>query len=361
VNKIELTSGQSCTFTSNNTVIPPGIEVIQTKVTCPVGQQDKHRRISIFYSGFLQDCSKITKYVKDQISTEFTLIRPDAFAYPIFAQPNFNSIIRYYKSTKFLYEASISSPKGVPVIAPGKCSEHYENRECSVYSYMSTIPTYRIVIARGNYTKVQETGVTLYALNYSKEQNIKICSFLNDANDLYNGLLGKPVYGTTSTIIEIPSGYSSSMAPDAIIVEQHQLRNVKSHKYTFHEMAHFWAPMDAPPWICEGFAEFMSITAVARLESSKEAEKIIRNAETTYRTIIAEKPSLKGFRGGKETAYTGGMLFVKELCDCVGFSTLGTTMRKYALSDKPLTIQEFKKVAEETSGMDLSEFFDRFD
>jgi hypothetical protein len=360
VNSIQYANGQSCKFTCSNTSIPPGIEFLHIRVPYSNERQKQVLgRLSISYSGTIKDRSKFMAYVKDQIKPEFTVIRPDSIAYPVFAEPNWESLIRYYESSRFFYEVKIKSPKGVPVVAPGDCIKKEEIGKCRVYTYRSVVPTSRIFIARGAFTTQQKGDIVFYALDkYSRKENEQVILNANNALNLYKNLLGFPLFDVTKVIIENPEGYGSSMAQDSIVIAENELRNVTSSKILFHEIAHSFGPLGGPEWICEGFAEFMGITAVSKLESSEKAAKLMHKAHADYESIIAEAPECRGLNGGKRSAYNGGILFMKGLCEKVGFSTLGAIMKKYASEEKPLSISKFKNVAEETSQMDLSAFFD---
>ena len=89
-------------------------------------------------------------YVKDHISSEFTIIRMDAFAYPVQGTPSVQEL-RRLGMQMFDYVISATVPDSLKVVTLGKLVETEQKTGTVKYKYQSIVPSWRIDMAIGKY------------------------------------------------------------------------------------------------------------------------------------------------------------------------------------------------------------------
>lgn len=352
---ISTESGAPCRFTSERTKIEGLMEVIHVEADCP----DALQRMVFRYSGRLKNYAKTMKYVKDAVSPGKTIIRFDALAYPLLAEPTVSSFTHALTAQSFHYELHVISKERLPIVAPGRQVSLKLTEDGATARYESTVATNSIFVVQGDYGRIENGEHVWYALgDHSDGENATIAASIEKVWRLYTELLGAPCH-PMPTLIENFTGYGGSMAPGFIIVEAKDLR-AASLRYLYHEIGHCWQPLKAPDWVSEGLADFLSLVAVAKLESEAGASKRWKAAEAEYARFCKAHPDQKGVRGGRDTAYCGGSLFVRQLADEVGLKTLGATMRAFESSES-MDYAGFARTASRVSGKELSHVFKQWE
>jgi len=359
VTAVEYELGGAAGFAARRVAFPESAEVLQVLV--PFDAARNGSRLSVSYRGHLEDRSRFHRYLKDRISTQFTLLRHDSFCYPLFAESSFDSLRRSITATRMLYELRVSYSNGLEAVSPGELVATDTEADRTIRTFRSVIPALSMVCALGRYTQLREDGLSFWLL--ADEPDVaarQVFARYAACGRLYRELLGEPLHTIAPLLIELPEGYGCSAAPDAVLLARDELRDSKDYRVLYHELAHGWGPWRGPRWVHEGFAEFLALTAVGRLDGPEQAEARWRQAERDYRHVIERDPSQAGIGDGDRSAYSGGALFMKDLCDELGYDAMARIMRHCQETEGPETPEAFRRRAESVTGRDLSKVFARW-
>jgi aminopeptidase N len=148
----------------------------------------------------------------------------------------------------------------------------------------------------------------------------------------------------------------------------------KSESLLAHEIAHQWFGNMATEktfahlWLSEGFATYMTIlymenkygkdTAVYMLQEDRE--QVVRSSVTATRAIVDETPNYMALLNSNSYQKGGWVLHMlrQELGDAVFHKAVKAYYKQYANSNADT--RDLQKVFEQTSGKDLSVFFDQW-
>lgn len=228
----------------------------------------------IGYNGYLLGYVETgMRYITDRISPEFTLIRNDAYSYPVLAKPSIAFLRKNLIATKFDYELKVSVPDSLVVANGGILLSKTEKEDITTYHYKSKKPGYRIDIAIAPYKIIHSDYLNVF---YNKDsiaaQNITDSG--NKAFSLYNKWWGKLQGNNTITIIETEKGSGGQTDETTILLPAEAFTNKNNYQYLYHEISHLWNVRIedkglSPRWE-EGLATFCQYLASEHLDRDKE-------------------------------------------------------------------------------------------
>ena len=149
VNSIQNQQGKELNFSQKN-VSFPDFEKLQVNSIKIDENILPHSTIAlkIQYSGHLLGYQETgMQYVKDKISENFTLIRNDAYSYPILAKPSIDFLRKNILSNNFTYRLSVTVPDTLMVANGGLLLSKTTENGNVTYKYESKEPSWRIDIA----------------------------------------------------------------------------------------------------------------------------------------------------------------------------------------------------------------------
>lgn len=92
------------------------------------------------YSGYIFGYQETMQYVRDRIDEDYSLIRPDALAYPMLSQPSYSSLMKAYQS-QFTFELEATVPSGYVVASGGSLTQTTTQGDSITFYYQGVSPT----------------------------------------------------------------------------------------------------------------------------------------------------------------------------------------------------------------------------
>jgi len=223
---------------------------------------NESRVIHIDYDGHLLGYTETgMSYITDRISPEFTLIRLDAYAYPVISKPNIVFLINNIRNHLFHYDIVVTVPDTLVVASGGRLIARTPVEENEVsYHYTSKKPSWRIDIAVAPYKQLNTPVLDLFYLN-SESAAQSIAEHGTLAMQKYTEWWGDLQSPETVTIIETEKGSGGQADELVILLPEESFSNITSFHDLFHELAHLWQAIIseeeglAPRWE-EGLADF---------------------------------------------------------------------------------------------------------
>jgi hypothetical protein len=348
------TSGRNVDFTQNvvsfkdfeklqvNHIKIPVRELAQTKST-----------LTINYEGTIVGYTETgMNYVKDHISSEFTIIRMDAFAYPVQGTPSVQEL-RRLGMQMFDYVISATVPDSLKVVALGKLVETEQKTGTVKYKYQSIVPSWRIDLAIGKYCTLSFDN---FKIHYFKEDSLgaqRVYSAIQQTKLLYDSWFGQKKL-KDFTVIEVLEGYGSQTDACGIIQTSTAFKNPEYIEELYHEVSHLWNVPHKDKAPCrlesEGLAMFMQFLVKEKMEDDNYLEKMAQiTLEKVKKQIednsnLARTPIIEyGEKNMTDYSYSKGMLFFYTLYHTVGEKAFFEAIKGYynEFKDTGSTTKEF--------------------
>jgi len=333
------------------------------------------KTIHIEYSGFLLGYSETgMQYVTDRISPKFTLIRNDAYSYPVLGIPDVSSMRMNAFAHFFEYEIDVTVPDTLVVANGGNLISMTQQNDLANYQYRSKIPNWRIDIAIGPYKKMSGGRLDVFYL----ADSMAATSIVNHgirAMELYNKWWGELHNENTITVIETERGSGGQADETAILLPQEGFGVGDDFTYLYHELSHLWNAKISeekgfePRWY-EGLATFCEYLVPEKLSSEHEGllKKGANNMLRRLRNDIRRTPALLdvpmadfGTRSMTRHSYTQPMVMFALLYYWLGEETFNTLLGGF-YQDYHATgasTRDFTNYCIDISGVEkLKEFFD---
>jgi len=294
------------------------------------------------------------KYVKDHISPDFTIIRMDAFSYPVLGKPSVGDLQSSVSNNFFDYNIAITIPDSLNAVTLGKPIEVIKHAKQTRYVYESIQPTWRIDVAVGKYATLKKNN---FNIHYFKEDSIgahRVLRAVEQTSELYNSWFGKKDL-VNFTIIEIEDGYGSQTDKCGIIQTATAFRQSEYLEEIYHEVSHLWNVPHTDKAPCrlesEGLAMFLQYLVKEKIENKnnyleeraqltlKKVKKQIATSEEFSDTPIIAY----GVKNITDYSYSKGMLFFYVLYHTVGEEEFFKAMKGYYLTfeNSGATTKEF--------------------
>ncbi|EEB74441.2 conserved hypothetical protein [Thermococcus sp. AM4] len=330
-----------------------GVEAFKTSV---VRLEEPREEVELSYSGRLAGYESVLSYLKDSVNPEYTLLRTDSLFYPIPSEPDFESLIKSVVSSEFNAEITVEGvPEGLVVAFGGEIRGNRLRIE----------GTNRLDIAIAPSTEIEEEPFRLFVLG--KEGIERTLELLEKAYRFYSAILGR---GTNMfTVIETPENYGGQAGKGYALVSGSSLRaEIPANLY--HELAHLWNPRATPEahlsrFFDEAFANYLTALAIREIHGEEAFNRFIEGLRRNYEAIVKRfpeaeklKPSEWGRLGLWELSYTKGALILYDL-HLLMEDSFYDLLRILAGAEN-VDFESFRRLAEELSGRDLGDFFERY-
>ena len=342
--------------------------VITVRLSEPLAPGDS-ATVVISYEGYLLGYAETgTRYQKDRIDPEFTIIRRDPYAYPIVSHPSLQSM-RAAGLPQFDYRATITVPGSVTVANVGRLVGHEVEGGNASWIYENHRTAWRMDFAVAQYGVHEADGHKVF---YFPEDSVgarRVMDGLTRTLALFSGWFGPQRGEARFTLIEIPDGWGSQTDVTGIIQTAAAFRDPARSHELYHEVSHLWNVVDpgpAPPRWNEGLAEFLSELTTEELEGGEAVATAVEEQLRWIRERFVARPRYAGIPMadyGRENitglSYHVGLVMFAVLYDLVGAETfneiVGGFYQRYA--DTGATTDEFVVYAKSVSGMNLGRFF----
>jgi len=329
-------------------------------------------RITLKYSGAIFGYREVMGYVRDQIGEDYTLLRPDALAYPMLAVPSLQSLSAAY-DTLFTYDLEITVPSGAVVACGGLPGGVSVGQGTEMFRFTSRVPTWRIDIAAAKFKVLKNDAgnLVVYAMPEDEAGARDLLKEMQRVMEFYTLRFGPSKKATAYTVIEIPDGWGSQASDFYILQAAAAFKDPKRAHELYHEIGHSWNAKAKPEfqrtrWFDEAFASYFEALAMREFEGQKafddrmagyrerfrnEVKKESRNATTPIAEYGKEELG--------ENSYTKGAWSLYVLNQIVGDEKFNQIIRTFLaeFSDRPAGFGDFQGMAERISKRDLSGFF----
>lgn len=325
--------------------------------------------IVIDYAGHLLGYAETGMlYVQDRVDPEFTIIRPDANAYPRVGVPCLG-VLRAAALPSFDYLASISVPESLTVANGGELVETRRSNGTATYVYRNAWPAWRMDFAIADYGLLVSGAHRVYYLPGDSVGATRVVKALEASLELFKEWFGPLAEARGLTVIEIPDGWGSQKDETTIIQAAAAFRDPTRSREVYHEVSHFWnvPPLDNPsPRWNEGQASFLEYLAAEEIEGRDAVDQRFVGIVGWLRGRSGMSPELRDvplIDYGKEQmtdySYTAGMLLFAVIYELVGAADfnriIGGFYEKYHVSGA--TTDDFVRYANSVTELDLGRFF----
>ena len=326
--------------------------------------------IEVAWGGYLLGYAETGMlYVKDRVDTAFTILRNDAFAFPLVGYPSF-AVNHAAPLPSFEYVVSVTVPARLTVANGGRLVGRTVHGGAVTYVYRNILPAWRIDVAVARYGVLESGSTRVFHLAGDSAGGARVLRAVAGAMRLYTDWFG-PLRGTPSfTVTEIPDGWGSQADVTGIIQTAAAFQDSTRQHEVYHEVSHQWnvPPLDRPsPRWNEGLATFLEYLTVEKLEgratlagqedSTIERLREMFAAEPGYRTIPLIQYGKEQLTG---LSYSVGFLLFDVLYRLAGEgefnSIVGGFYRRYAESGA--STDDFVRYAQRVAGDRLRPFFD---
>jgi len=376
VSSVQNQQGEDVPFTQS-VVSFNGFEVLQVNSVL-INENIRPNSISTFrihYNGYLLGYQETgMNYVKDRISPEFTLIRNDAFSFPVLSKPSDTFLMRSIASNYFSYKLSVTVPESLVVANGGRLVSKKTENGLSNYKYESKKLNWRIDIAISSYKFESTERLDIY---YFPDDSTCAGTFLalgNKAMQLYTQWWGKLKNDNSITLIETEKQSGGQADETAILLPQDAF-NANDYTQLYHELAHLWNVKIvekeglSPRWE-EGLSSFSQYCVDEYFNPDKAGltEKVANGAikglkrEFNSDTEMYHIPMCEyGNKGKSGYSYSQGMVMFTVLFKWLGQEKFNMAIRSFydKYHSTGATTKDFTKLWEETlPTKGLKEFFD---
>jgi hypothetical protein len=332
------------------------------------------RTFRLSYQGYLLGYVETgMRYVRDRIDPDFTILRPDALAYPVVGAPSW-AAMRAAGKQWFSYVLRVEVPTGYQVANGGDLidTRHADGRV--TYTYRSRQPDWRIDAAIARYELVDSSRCRIFCFPEDRRAAGRIAVAFEDAVDLMSGWFGPLEETAGFTVIEIPEGWGSQTDVATIIQTADAFRDSTRLPELYHEIAHLWNVDETGPspprFESEGFAMFLQYLVSERLDGDAGAvESGFERSAERFRAACSKHPGYAGVamidhgrEGVTGLSYSKGMLFWTLLFDLVGEQAfrdiVGSFYREH--HQDGATTEEFLRHVAARSPVDLGRFLEEW-
>jgi hypothetical protein len=348
----------------------PMRQVRQVLVTLPTAVAPRARVVvELRYSGYLVGYTETgSLYMQDRIDSAFTILREDAFAFPVVGVPSWQEI-RATPRVDFTYDADIVAPAGLSVASAGRLLERRSVLGGTAWHYRGekAVPFLNLTVAP--YRLIETGGIRLFHFPEDSAGGARLLQASQRALDQLGSWFGPLHDPQTLTIMEIPDGWGSQASlTGGIIQTAAAIRSAEHLGEVYHELSHLWNAPDldrpSPRWN-EGFASFMALRLARDLDGWTGLDSTMQASATAIVARLTGSPQASipmrdyGRTGNTDLSYrVGRLLFylLERTTSPESFNAIvGGYYHRYAGAGG--TTQDFLDLAIAKSSHDLRPLF----
>jgi len=226
--------------------------------------------LSLRYAGYLVGYTETgSLYIQDRIAPEFTILRADAFAFPVVAAPSWETN-KSVPIVDFAFETRVTVPEGLTVACGGELVSKGADGNLRTWHYRSRAPVPFLNIAIAKYDLRDENGIRLYSFPKDAAGAQRVMQGAGRALELFTrwfGPLGAP---PRIVLIEIPENWGSQASlTGGIVLAADSFQRAAELSPLYHEISHLWNAPDterlSPRW-SEGLASYVQRKMMQELD-----------------------------------------------------------------------------------------------
>ncbi|MDI6767838.1 MAG: M1 family aminopeptidase [Bacteroidota bacterium] len=331
--------------------------------------------VVVKYGGSIYGYSEVIPYVRDRINEQYSLLRPDALAYPIVSHPSFPVLLESYQS-KFTFDIQATVPSGFVAACSGELLGRASERDFVTFTFESKGPVQRMIIAVAKFKVLtdDEQNLTVYCLPEDEQGAVNVLKEMKKVVEFYSSLFGQVRSYKGYTVVEIPEGWGSQAEGDYTIFQAASAFKGTNISEVYHEIAHSWTVQAKPAvhrcrWFDEAFAMYFEALAIREFRGDSVFQKHMEGLRDRWlQRTASDKRNFDVPIGeyGKfelgQSSYTKGAWSLFVLHQLVGDDGFKQIIRSLLseFADKPADFKDFQSVAERATKRNLKKFFDEW-
>ncbi len=331
--------------------------------------------LSIKYTGSMLGYTEVMQYVHDRIDEEFTLLRPDAFAYPMLSFPSYESLSNAYQHL-YTFHCEVSVPKGYIVAGGGLLKSATAQNDTTIFVYESKIPTWRIDIAIAKFITIEDKPKKLfvYALPADSSGAVRVLKGMRDVIRFYSSQFGAVPNYQGYTAIQIPDGWGSQASDYYFLQSSAAFRDSTKLTEVYHEIGHTWNVKAKPSvarcrYFDEAFASYFEALALKSFQGNQdyltemEHSRAIFTKWATRDKKYSDTPiSDYGKNEIGQLSYSKGAWSLYVLHQVLGDTVFNTLIHQFlsVFAGKECDFKDFQAIAERVSNIKLNIFFNEW-
>ncbi|NOT10146.1 MAG: hypothetical protein HOP28_18285 [Gemmatimonadales bacterium] len=296
--------------------------------------------IVVHYRGILVGYTETgSLYIQDHVSRDFTIIREDAYAFPMLGVPSWR-VNRTIIRDPFAFAARVTVPSGLVVAMGGVPGGRVQADSLTTWSYRSTDPVPFLNITIAPYRVIESPAARIHYFPADSAGAQMVERAVSGALERYAQWFGPLGRAPQLAVMEIPEGFGSQASLTAGILQTADaFRDRAELQQLYHEISHLWNVPDlerpSPRWN-EGLATFLQWRMAADLDGWAEWEpQLGRSVQSLLRRCAPPQPcSDTPFAGYGKAGLTGrsyvvGMLMFHALHQVLGADAFDRVYRDF--------------------------------
>ncbi len=198
-----------------------GMDMLELNhVTIDLGKplkESKRTNIIIHFRGYLEDLSWTGLVgVQETLNPDFTILRSESFAYPVFADPNIKSIKAAWATKPFIQFADITLPEPTGIVGTLEVSNKTVEDEKTNVELKNKHPTSPLALAIAPYERLKNGPISVAYLKGNKAGATRVVDLFTAKIAQLSHSLGTPK--GTLNIVELPTGYVTKTKATTLFV-----------------------------------------------------------------------------------------------------------------------------------------------
>ena len=310
-------------------------------------------------------------YVRDTIDADYTLLRPDAYAFPWIGYPH-TGVNRSAGLAAFDHEIRVTVPEPLVVASNGHLTDVERDGDSATYTFASIRPSWRMDVAVAPFEVLDQDGMKVYFLPGDRVGALAIQRAFMQAVGTFTEWFGPLPSFDGFNIIELPEGWGSQTDATCILQTADAFRAADSVNELYHEASHLWnvklTDLPSPRWE-EGLASFLErllVDLYAGDATLGEVERVADRIRERLRGRVADDPRLSeipmidfGREEMTDLSYSVGMLMFGVVYHLVGPEEFNAAVGGFFQQhhESGASTEQFVAHADEVTRADLDPLF----
>ncbi|HXI32946.1 MAG TPA: hypothetical protein VNH63_02600 [Gemmatimonadales bacterium] len=315
------------------------VDAIVVTPSRPVAPGDSLTLV-VHYGGVLVGYTETgSLYIQDHVSREFTIIREDAYAFPVLGALS-RTANRAARREPFTFDARVAVPADLVVAMGGERGGRVARDSMAAWSYHSHDPVPFLNITIAPYQVLESPSARIFYFPEDSSGARMVQQAIAGAVERYTRWFGPLGRAPQIAVMEIPDGFGSQASLVAGIIQTAAaFRDRAQLGQLYHELSHVWNVADrdrpSPRWN-EGLAMYLQWRMAGELDGwSGWDAQLDRTTQSLLRRcgqgVRCDSLPLAGYgaAGLTDRSYGVGMLMFYALAQTLGAETFDRTYRGF--------------------------------
>jgi hypothetical protein len=325
--------------------------------------------IDLDYDGELAPYTEVFGYVHDRIDPAFTILRDDAYAYPVVGVPSVRARI-HAGLHDFRYTATVVVPAPLVVANGGELLGRETRDGVTRFTYRTIVPSWRMDFAIAPYRVLERDGRRVFYFPQDSVGARRVFDALEATKAMFAEWFG-PLHGPQGfAVISVPTEFGAQADATAIIQTANAFADARGLESLYHEVSHLWnvrSRDEWPPRWEEGLATYLQFRMAEIRDGSPPVAERARalsrrvRADVERDTRLGEVPMIDyGRHRMTDASYTVGALLFAALEARLGRADLDRIVGEYfqRYHATGATAQDLVRLSAELSAGASDEVFD---